>query len=108
MLLTVFLNSENSILGNTILYFNISAVIEFAPSRNTLLFIKYCGSQSEVWTSSISMAWKLVRNENSSTAYVRNSEGVEPRNLCLTSPPDGSDAHYSLRTTGPRDILIDV
>lgn len=109
MLLTVFLNSKHFILGSTTLYFNISAVTAYELSRNIPFFVKHCDPQREVWTNSVSMAWKLVRNADSFTPKhcMRSSDAVESRNMCLTNPPGGSNAHENLRMINSKDNLID-
>lgn len=58
-----------------------------------------CSSQ----TSSIHVTWELIRNADfqvpRQTYWTRGWFGVRPRNLCLESPPAGSDAHSSVRSS---------
>lgn len=54
------------------------------------------------WTSSRSITWDLVRNINSwAPPRPTQSEilGVGHSDLCLTNPPDHSDAHWSFKIT---------
>ena len=61
------------------------------------------------WTTSSSVIWELIRNENSSTNF-RSGESETlgefwaPSKMFLTSPPGDSNAHLCLRTTGLAQI----
>lgn len=64
-----------------------------------------CGS----WSSRSSITWALVGNAHSRapppTNWIRDSR-VERSNLCLTSSPGESDAHWNVRTIAPDSSVL--